>query len=731
MSPKKNITPTLSEEERSQVQSLLEQYHQLAGQLHNSANQQEAETALSPLTAISEPAQLALLKALARENHTDAADLLAAINAFAPSKEIRKEARRGLLRLETAHLHPQWTPPVEHAPIISLRQPNQPRFWKGWVSQTREEGEVELFLAWEQGYDYTEARQLIFLLDFWQDGVKDCIVTIESKRRADEHANEMRAKLNSVVDCTLAEGRRLLEEALSVNEWRGTRPHEDYRNNLPTINNLLLQNPDLGEDRGLTFIDPELMEQEVSVNFLGGWSMGDYGLTYDLLSPSSPLRADLTRDEWIEQHRAWAGEAHPARMELSFIREGEANQGLILLPGSAQSSTRKEVEVGWSLELLDTPLSGTLTEMPLGTSVNKETGRHWFWNRFTLTREQNTWRIQRISDEGARPQGLPVAELQQRIEEHGQAISNIMERTTPDRDSLQEIAWRFAHTLHYYDALIALLPLDYQVLQDAYSCAATTGNNERMYVYAERMLQRFPNDRVANLRNLGAALISIAYKYNDPSLQERQNHLLERAEETLRQATAEDQSGLSRALLAELLMNRQRYDEGKEELLKAREQVSSPRDETVIEAMLGNIALDEEHPDEAIQHYQRVTELSPDYPGIWLNLGLAQREQGQLAEAAASYKRAIAIDPQELRAFTELIALNMNQGYKEEAREIAQQGVNANPTSATLHALLATILFDLNNARDAQRELQMAEALDPNDQLVQAVRQQVSKIKKR
>ena len=45
--------------------------------------------------------------------------------------------------------------------------------------------------------------------------------------------------------------------------------------------------------------------------FVTAWSLGDYGLTYDLLSSNSSLRDGLERDEWIEQRRAWADEAHP------------------------------------------------------------------------------------------------------------------------------------------------------------------------------------------------------------------------------------------------------------------------------------------------------------------------------------------------------------------------------------------------------------------------------------
>ena len=427
MPHKKETDTLLSAEDTNQVQLLLAEYHQLADSLHRSDGQAQAEAALADIHAQPEAIQIAWLKALSKEQTGDAADVLAAINAFSPHKEVRKEARRSLIRLEATKTYPSWTPPTVSAPAVQLPIANPPRFWKGFATEAREEGEIQLLLCWEQGYDYSEVRILAFLLDFWQDGVKAISIDTTTKRRADERISELRTKLGQTAlrDCTLAEGKRLLEEALSVNAWRGTQPHEDYRAQIPLINKLILQATDVGEDRGQTFITTDMEDQEVLVNFLGGWSMGDYGLSYDLLAKDSDVRDGLTRDEWIERHRAWSDEAHPARMELGFVHERKNSPSSLWLPTSASRATsRKEVEVGWSLELSTTPLSGTLKEMPMGTAVNKETRRHWFWTSYVVVREAGVWRMQKASDEGARSQGLPITELQSRIKEHEDELEN-------------------------------------------------------------------------------------------------------------------------------------------------------------------------------------------------------------------------------------------------------------------------------------------------------------------
>ncbi len=521
MSRKKEISPSLSAEEQHQIQLLLERYHQIAERLHASTEQTQATEILHTITHQSEPVQLALLKALAKENHPDAADIAVGINALSLNKEVRKAARRAQIQLEATKTYPQWVPPITYTPAVQVNVTNPPRFWKSWVTQTREEGELEMVLTWEQGFDYNEVRLLVFLLDFWNEGVKEVLTDLGSKRRIDEQIETMRARMTDIpkVACTLAEAKRLVEDALSLHAWRGTAPDASYRHNLPMINNLLMQSSaDLGEDRGLTFINPELKEQEVVVNFIGAWAMGDYGLAYDLLTPESSMRDALSRDEWIARHRAWADEAHPARLELSFVRERERSQSALWLPNTALSTkttTRKEIEVGWSLELLDTPLSGTLKEVPMGTTVNQETGRHWFWTSYVLVREQELWRIQNTTDEGANSQSFSITLLQQRIEEYEKVVDErIKQNTAKSQELIEELSWRLTHLQHFYAALVARLPLDYQVYAQAYGCALAIGNPELMMVYLEQMAQRFAEGRTDAMRRFGSTLITLAYKYD-------------------------------------------------------------------------------------------------------------------------------------------------------------------------------------------------------------------------
>ncbi len=733
---RKEENTTLSDEANTQLQHTLEQQQELAQKLRASTTQAQAEAALSIITSLPEDVQMALLKTLSRTQTIDAADVLTAINAFSPNKEVRKEARRSLLRLDAAKVYSRWTPPITQSSAIQVKVAQEPRFWKGSVTRSRDQGEVQLLLFWEQGYDYTEVRIFGFLLDFWREGVKDAFVDTVSKRAADQRVADMRRKMPdvTVVDCTLADGKRLIEEALDINTWRHVEPHQDYRNRLPTINQLILQATNIGEDSGQTFINPELEDQETIVHFIGAWSLGDFDLAYDLLTENSNIRNSLSRDEWIERHRAWYDEAHPARLELGFVRERERSQSALWVPSAPvrTTSSRKDIEFGWSVELVDTPLNGTLREMPMGTAINKETNRHWFWTNYTVERTRDGWRIQQFTDEGTAIQGLSIPELQKRIREYEDAIENTMKQQPADVNAaLQELTWRATQLLHFYDALIAKLPLDRQVNEEAYERAVFVGNPERIVVYLERMIQRFPDNKAELLRRLGATFVGLSYNFSH-DMPARETQFLTRAEETLRESLEIQNSATGHMLLGELYLSMQRNDEAETELSTAQSMAMTPEEETSIESGLGSIAMRRERMAEALPHYQRVSQLDPNYPGVWFNLGFAYRQLGNFVEAEQAYKRGIEVEPTDIRPYSELTAIYMNRPDHELAQAIVTQGIEANPESAHLHALYASVLMELGDMRHAQRELQKAESIDPSLEIVQTVRELMqNKTKKR
>ncbi len=750
MARKKETNILVSQEDETQAQQELEHYHNIADDLHASHSREQAAAALSEINSMPEASQMALLKLLTKEHNQEAANVLSAIHELSPNKNVRKEARRSLIRLEEAKVHPDWTPPAP-APLVTQLIENAPRFWKGLVTQNRESGEIELVLCFEQGVDYNEARILVFLLDYWQDGLNEFFTRTGTKRRIDNEITSRFSKLKTIqlTDCTLAEGRRLIEESLSINKWRGTTPSEDYRHDLSIVNQLIWRATDVGEDRGRTFINPTLDPEQVAANFVGGWSLGDFGLAYDLLTSDSRIREGQTRDEWIERRRAWADEAHPARWSLGFLYEREPQQKSLWLPApmiGSYSPSRKEVEVGWSLELATTPLSGTLPEMPMGTAVSKNTGRHWFWTSFTLVHESGIWRIQSMTDEGANAQGFSITELQNHINDLREEIKNLNEEyrpllqrpdmEEPDEDAmdyLRETLWRMHKAMHYSDALIAKLPLDRAVYEDAARQAEGAQSIERATVYLDRLAQRFPEFRGGTLRGLASMYSSLKNTADNNEDKERAKLFATLAEQAARDAIAADHAPLSYVLLAEILIEQgaqARLDEAEAILHEAETRDPSREEQTLIELGLGNVAIDRNQVEEALTHFQRAADISPDYPGIWYNIGHVQSQLKQYAEAEQSLKRALE-ERKDLHIFTELASVYMSQQKDAQAREILEQGLRLYPQSAALRALLAALVLETGDRRRAQSLIEEAERLNPNLEIVKTVRQIMNKHKKK
>src|SRR5258707_13852705 len=98
MSDKKKQQAANSQVDERQIQEILGHYHQIAGTLHESQNQQQAEAALTTINALAEAEQLALLKALSKERATDALDVAKAVYQLSSIKVVRKETRPALTR---------------------------------------------------------------------------------------------------------------------------------------------------------------------------------------------------------------------------------------------------------------------------------------------------------------------------------------------------------------------------------------------------------------------------------------------------------------------------------------------------------------------------------------------------------------------------------------------------------------------------------------------------------
>src|SRR6266496_1758707 len=736
--PKKQIS--VSQEENALVQQQLTDYLKTAAALKRSSNPGQAEEALTPITSLSESAQIALLKALSKENTTEAANVLLAVNTFAPLKETRKEARRSLIRLEEARYYPQWTPPQPPAPAAAIEEATSTgpmRFWKGQYTDSRATGEIQLMLFWEQGENFKEVRTFGFLLEFWHDGVKDFFTEVSSKRQIERRMENLRAQLGGIklVECNFAEGRGLVEEALAVNKKSGTKPHSDYTRNLPLIRKLLLDAADnspeddtssSNQERALPFDEArdlfdQLMElgldpEEQVAFFLDSWLKGDYETAYSALASDSPIREGLELEEWVARRSAWAEQVHPSqgKSEITYKRgeaEEEEEENVVSAVSKEKTTNEPEVvEAFWSLILTDAEASKDLKELPHATAVYKATGRHWFWTKYTLVREENEWRIHSMIDAGSEALQLPPEELQRQLTEIAELAAeqlNLVEAEVEDEEDEDEE------------------DLEEETDEDEEDEDEEDLEEDLEDLEFEELAERFPEQRGEALRKLAIAQINIARSYEANDDEDRALNFIAEAEKTLRDSIAIDSAPMGNILLAEtLLAQNKELDEAERLLQEVLQQENIDAKETTLaEAGLGKLAQDRSEHENALSHYQRAAEISPDFPGIWFNVGFMQRQLGRLEEAEQNYQRSIDESPTETGAYAELAALYSDRGEFDEAEATLEEGLEINPEAVDLLAAMALLFINKGDLKQAKEYLDEAEDIDEEHELVQVVHQ--------
>lgn len=769
MAKKKKTPLSVSQEETVQAQHVFEHYHQVAHNLCMSKDQKQAETALAEITTLPERAQIALLKALAKDHQVDAADILTALHELSPLKTVRKEARRSLIQLEGAKIYPRWEPPLDRTAALSAiqRPTNPPRFWKGMIEGSRAMGIAHLLLFWEQGEDYKEVRVLGFYLDFPHEGVKDFFTRVESKRNTEQYIADIKAKTRAASwrKCEVVEGHALVRNALAIHARRDTKPPTDYQSHLSLINQLLLEAEDAALDEESSTLYNNLDPMGIVVNFVEAWASGDYDMAYDFLSQESPLREGLSREEWMKRREAWAAEAIPSDVEPSYISERQQHKSRLWLPASftiGYGVTHQEIEAGWSLEMAETPLGETLPELPRATAIYEESGRHWFWANYTLVQENSTWRIQRMTDEGLITPTISIEDLEDEIDDLYDQLETLLgqysleeikelEETVVDSQFYQVLT-HLMQSVYYTDALISKFPFDQSHYEAAARRMLSLGQYERCLAYLTPMIERFPRKRALYLRQKARVERRLSKKYAEQENHVRAERHEELARQSVRESLALENTFEGQLLLAELLVGNDAFDEAEDHLLQAKELLANLEENTIrhgrtvvdqhgdevlfsevqgqIEFHLGEIAWERDDSQETLSHYQRAAELLPDSPHLWFGIGEAHQALEHFEEAEANYKHAIELDAQKAWYYTTLSDLYAEHEHFSKAITVLEEGLAANPDSIDLRLAMASLYTEMGHYRQAELLVNKAERINPESPLVHSFRKSFT-VKKR
>lgn len=767
----------LSEAQQDALNDLIARTGSLAGELRDaqSGGRDALITILAPLDQQDGAVLLAYathLGSVRGAEARDAADVAQTLGELASRREVAREARRSRLRLRSAGFSSSLNIPAEPPSATATDGHEQPptpitsispqRRWRkqlveALATRSRESGEVALVLAWQEGIDPDIVRGYSLALDFWRTGVSGYSVSEPMSRkrfhREITESLQMDGQRVPTVQLTWAGARRLLQEALEVNAWRGVEPDEEFSAHRDLIEERLLAELDDDEARAAIaeeearfavtgdrpLIRPDLEAEESLANWLGAWCFGDYGLAWDLLGNDNPIRRAATREEYIAVRRQWASEADPAALRLTLIREQPQRASAIWVPGSAgrlAGSSGKELEVFWSVVMHESPLAGQLDEMAQATLTSAETGRHWYWTAYTVARDSASglWLINRTRDEGAASQALTVEELQKRIKE-SKVSAEQTAQTLPEnprdpraQEALRSITGTLASVMHYNDALIVKLPLDEMVYRTAIDDARTMNNHERAAALLERMLGRF-SDQVRTRFELGAEQYLAAEQYASQGEDAVAITWIDRAIATMTAVVEQERSAEHLQGLAELLMRRGRAQEAETYLREAMaldgERATLHADLSSVlmarvsgENMLEPEQLTEEQQApiirEALRELREAARLDGSLAGIFTRMGAIYELLKQPEDARLSYEEAISRDAEDATAHYALGSLLLGRQEDTAALPHLETAVHLEPLAVSFRLALAAGYTALARTREATHELDLIDRLQPN-----------------
>lgn len=118
---------------------------------------------------------------------------------------------------------------------------------------------------------------------------------------------------------------------------------------------------------------------------------------------------------------------------------------------------------------------------------------------------------------------------------------------------------------------------------------------------------------------------------------------------------------------------------------------------------------------EAVQEFQRVLQLSPDYELATFQLGLAYARTGDFDNAIQMLKRALELDGTNFSAAFNLGAAYSRKGMAPEAAAAFRQSITIYPEYAQGHRALGEMLLYRGQVDESLAELRRAEELDPRD----------------
>jgi predicted O-linked N-acetylglucosamine transferase (SPINDLY family) len=167
--------------------------------------------------------------------------------------------------------------------------------------------------------------------------------------------------------------------------------------------------------------------------------------------------------------------------------------------------------------------------------------------------------------------------------------------------------------------------------------------------------------------------------------------------------------------LALALQEQGRLDEAAASLERAVALGSAPPDVYVTACVaLGNVYQRMGREDAAVASYRQALSVRPDNVKAYNDLGYALQRQGKFAEAAACYRHALRLDPGYALAHVNLAFLLTQEGRPDEAEAPCREALRLGPDLPEAHSTLAVVLLGQGRVEEALAACEHALRLRPN-----------------
>jgi tetratricopeptide (TPR) repeat protein len=222
------------------------------------------------------------------------------------------------------------------------------------------------------------------------------------------------------------------------------------------------------------------------------------------------------------------------------------------------------------------------------------------------------------------------------------------------------------------------------------------GRPEEALVFFERHRRMAPAE-LGTLNRIGQCLIELG-RLND-------------AEAAFRERLARQDDGAAHYNLALALHRGGRFDEAIPHYLRAIEK--TPNDAAPLNNLaVGFASRGEVRP--AIEHYRRAIAIQPDSADAHANLGALLAQHGMLEEALREFRDAVSLDPLHANAQFHLGATLALQGQADLAIEALEQAIASDPRHVEARTSLGGLLARRGRVGDARRHFEAALAVNPN-----------------